>query len=180
MDRLTINLVQDLQRAGQCGRFHPGRSEIQKTLFVSNFQTLIQQVGRIDNTGQTLQVGWLSEYIFSDCHWHCSNKQSVDVDILRLQIQGVRYTAVEGEVDEARITEILNRLKIFFFWSDTNQTFSYLAIWDSCDFNFYFPDTLERGRCSPKVPACAIEQQASEVRMLAYRNKCLHLLVFVC
>ena len=49
-----------------------------------------------------------------------------------------------------------------------------LALWDLCDFNFYFPDTLERGRCSPKVPACAIEQQASEVRMLlAYRNKCL-------
>ena len=49
-----------------------------------------------------------------------------------------------------------------------------LSLWDLCDFNFYFPDTLERGRCSPKVPACAIEQQASEVRMLlAYRNKCL-------
>ena len=41
-------------------------------------------------------------------------------------------------------------------------------------FQFLFPDILERGRCSPKVPACAIEQQASEVRMLlAYRNKCL-------
>merc|ERR1711899_314716 len=38
---------------------------------------ILGEVGRIDNTGQTLQ--------------------------------GVRYTAVEGEVDEARITEILNR-----------------------------------------------------------------------
>ena len=40
----------------------------------------------------------------------------MDVDILRLQIQGVRYTAVEGEVDEARITEILNRLILFLFF----------------------------------------------------------------
>merc|ERR1712223_2228031 len=38
----------------------------------------------------------------------------------------------------------------------------------------FLTDTLERGQYSPKVPACAIEQQASEVRMLlAYRNICL-------
>ena len=61
-----------------------------------------------------------------------------------------------------------------FFLIRHKLDFLLLLLWDLCDFNFYFPDTLERGRCSPKVPACAIEQQASEVRMLlAYRNKCL-------
>ena len=58
MDRLTINLVQDLQRAGQCGRFHPGRSEIPKKTF--------EQFSNFDSTGWqnrqygTDSTGWLT------------------------------------------------------------------------------------------------------------------------
>ena len=58
MDRLPINLAQDLQRAGQCGRFHPGRSEIPKKLF--------EQFSNFDSTGwQNRQygadsTGWLT------------------------------------------------------------------------------------------------------------------------
>ena len=58
MDRLTFNLVQDLQRAGQCGRFHSGRSEIPKKLF--------EQFSNFDSTGWqnrqygTDSTGWLT------------------------------------------------------------------------------------------------------------------------
>merc|ERR1719264_334198 len=58
---------------GQYSEVHPGQYHEQ----ASAGDFILGEVGRIDNSGQTLQ--------------------------------GVRYTAVEGEVDEARITEILNR-----------------------------------------------------------------------
>merc|ERR1711963_580058 len=76
---------------GQYHEVHPGQVDVESVKVdfqhrskdrIYNVQAsagdfILGEVGRIDNTGQTLQ--------------------------------GVRYTAVEGEVDEARITEILNR-----------------------------------------------------------------------
>jgi len=76
---------------GQYHEVHPGQVDVENVKVdfqhrskdrIYNVQAsagdfILGEVGRIDNTGQTLQ--------------------------------GVRYTAVEGEVDEARITEILNR-----------------------------------------------------------------------
>merc|ERR1712203_1223911 len=76
---------------GQYHEVHPGQVDVESVKVdfqhrskdrIYNVQAsagdfILGEVGRIDNSGQTLQ--------------------------------GVRYTAVEGEVDEARITEILNR-----------------------------------------------------------------------
>merc|ERR1712072_358949 len=79
------------QNPGQYHEVNPGQVDVESVKVdfqhrskdrIYNVQAsagdfILGEVGRIDNSGQTLQ--------------------------------GVRYTAVEGEVDEARITEILNR-----------------------------------------------------------------------
>ena len=55
---------------------------------------IIGEVGRIDiNSGQTLRV--------------CNKIMGITIN--NLFFHGVRYTAVEGEVDQARISDILVR-----------------------------------------------------------------------
>ena len=82
---------------------------------------------------------------------------------------------MEGEVDEARITEILNRLDIllslfseFSFFLHLRQDCLEFPVQKKANIikddsarikpflnNFHFSDTLGRGQCSPKVPASA-------------------------
>merc|ERR1712080_440513 len=87
----VANSKDEVIHSGQYHEVHPGQVDVESVkvdfqhrskdriykVQASAGDFILGEVGRIDNTGQTLQ--------------------------------GVRYTAVEGEVDEARITEILNR-----------------------------------------------------------------------
>ena len=129
------SFCQDLQCASQRGRFHPRRSEIElnsnfgKTFEINIFVRLagltiadrlyrfVKKIFSIfvtfsPNVTHSNQLFFSRSIFLSKCY----SFQTI--------VQGVRYTAVEGEVDEARITEILNRwesLSILNFRAELSQ-----------------------------------------------------------